>query len=196
MASFMDQFAHPSGWQGSLVGWIMAMKNQERNRWTLQLLQLHPTDHLLEIGFGPGWAVAEAAKQLPKGQVMGVDPSATMLRDASTRNAGAIKAGRVGLRLGNEAPLPFPEAAFNKVMAVNSFQFWAKPMDGLCQVKRVLKTGGRAAITVQPMWVKSDDEARDVGEDLQKQMTEAGFREVTLEILPLKPLCFCALGLK
>jgi ubiquinone/menaquinone biosynthesis C-methylase UbiE len=140
--------------------------------------------------------VAEAAQILTHGQVMGVDMSATMLKDASARNADLIKAGRVGLRLGGESPLPFPDVSFNKVMAVNSFQFWAKPEDGLGQVKRVLKTGGRAAITVQPMWVKSDDEARQVGDGLKQQMLAAGFKEVALEVLPLKPLCFCAAGLK
>ncbi len=196
MAFFMEQFAHPRGVLGSIAGWLLLVRNKERNRWTLNLLQMRPTDQVLEIGFGPGWAVAEAAKLVSRGGVTGIDPSETMLKDASARNAAAIRAGQVRLRLGSESPLPFAESAFDKVLAVNSFQFWSNAQSGLSEVRRVLRSGGRVAITVQPMWVKSDEEARQVGADLKRQLSEAGFQSVRLEMLPLQPLCFCAVGVK
>jgi hypothetical protein len=50
------QFRRPTGLLGRLAGWIMANRpsNIERNRWTVDLLNVQPSDHVLEIGFGPG----------------------------------------------------------------------------------------------------------------------------------------------
>src|SRR5258706_15068916 len=95
MQSLLKQFSLPQGFLGRVAGWLMLVRNKERNRWTLQLLKLRPTDAVLEIGFGPGWALAEAAQALTKGRMSGVDPSATMLEEASRRNAKAIRAGQV-----------------------------------------------------------------------------------------------------
>lgn len=196
MPSFNEQFAHPQGLLGSLAGWLMLLKNRQRNLWTLDLLQLKPTDYVLEIGFGPGWAIEQAAKRVPRGQVAGIDASATMLKDASRRNAAAIRAGRVQLQLGTEAPLPFADRTFESVFAVNSFQFWKEPCRGLSEVQRVLKLDGWLALTVQPMWAKTDEEATAYATSVKAQIAEAGFANVRIETLHLSPLCFCILGYK
>ncbi len=54
------QFRQPRGLPGQLAGLVMAMRpsNRARNRWTVELLDLQPGDRLLEIGFGPGLAIA------------------------------------------------------------------------------------------------------------------------------------------
>jgi ubiquinone/menaquinone biosynthesis C-methylase UbiE len=196
MASFNEQFAHPQGPLGSVAGWLMAFKNRQRNSWTLDLLKLQPTDHILEIGFGPGWAIEQAAKRLPRGHVDGVDTSATILKDASNRNAKAIRNGQVRLQTGSETPLPFNDGSFNKVFAVNSFQFWNEPEKGLLDVLRVLKPGGLLAVTVQPMWIKTDEDALRYGGEVQHQIVRAGFVNVRVEALYLKPLCLCIIGHK
>jgi SAM-dependent methyltransferase len=47
--------------------------------WVLDLLDLQPSDTLLEIGPGPGVGVELAATRAPRGRVVGVDRSETML---------------------------------------------------------------------------------------------------------------------
>ncbi len=74
-----SQFTNPHGLIGHLVGFIMAFENRERNRWALSLLNILPTDGLLEIGFGPGWAIQHASRIAVAGWVAGVDRSATMV---------------------------------------------------------------------------------------------------------------------
>jgi ubiquinone/menaquinone biosynthesis C-methylase UbiE len=160
----------------------------------LDLLELRPAEHVLEIGFGPGWAIEQAAKRVPHGQVFGLDASATMLNDATSRNAAAIRTGQVQLQLGTEAPLPFANRTFESVFAVNSFQFWKDPRRGLLEVQRVLKTDGRLAITIQPMWVKTNEEATEYATSVKTQIVEAGFDRVHIETLRLTPLCFCIIG--
>jgi len=185
---FNAQFAHPEGWLGRLVGVILAMKNRERNAWTLSLLDIQPNDQVLEIGFGPGQAIQEVAKLTPNGAVAGIDLSAVMVEQASKRNAATIRSGRVHLQQGAESPLPFDANKFNKVFAVNSMQFWSNRMAGLQEVMRVLKPGGRVAITIQPMWAKTEEEVQTVAEQLVSQLKRVGFKQVRLETKQIKPI--------
>src|ERR1700750_2396976 len=98
MESFYAQFEHPTGVLGWLVGILMGWETRERNAWAVCALQLQPTDNVLEIGFGPGNAIAEAAKTARF--VAGIDHSEVMLRQASQLNARAIHEGRVELKRG------------------------------------------------------------------------------------------------
>ena len=183
-----SQFAHPRGWLGRLVGVILAWKNRERNAWAISLLDLQPDDRVLEIGFGPGQAIQEVAKSIPNGFVAGMDISEVMVEQASKRNAAAIRAGRVSLKQGGESPLPFQDASFHKVFAVNSMQFWSNPNAGLQEIRRVLKLGGRLVIIIQPMWAKTNEEVRSVGEKLELQLRQTGFKQVRLESWQMKPI--------
>ncbi|HEV8247914.1 MAG TPA: class I SAM-dependent methyltransferase, partial [Polyangiaceae bacterium] len=86
------------------------------------------------------------------GRVSGVDVSAEMLRQASRRNRAAVRAGQVELALSGASDLPFDAAAFDAVYSTNSAQFWPDLELGMREVFRVLASGGRAVIVVQPMW--------------------------------------------
>src|SRR5262245_31617235 len=118
----MRQFGHPRGVLGHGVGWLLATRssNRERNAWVVSQLDIQPTDRVLEIGFGPGLAIREASLKAVDGVVCGVDHSELMVRQASKRNAAAISAGRVDLRVGSAEELPDFGAQFDKIYAVNS----------------------------------------------------------------------------
>src|SRR5258708_8614541 len=73
-----------------------------------------------------------------------------MLRQARRRNAGAIRAGRVDLRLATADRLPNFDAQFDKVLAVNSMGFWDDPVACLRAARSLLRPGGRIAIASQP----------------------------------------------
>ena len=60
----------------------MAIVNREPNRIAIDALQIEPTDVVLELGFGPGRAIAELASLAYAGLVLGIDQSAAMIRQA------------------------------------------------------------------------------------------------------------------
>jgi ubiquinone/menaquinone biosynthesis C-methylase UbiE len=181
----MSQFGHPRGLAGRVVGAIMAFENRERNAWAVRLLDVGPADRALEIGFGPGLAIAHLTRLAADGLVAGVDSSGVMVRQARARNAAAIRAGRADLRLGSADALPFPDADFDKVLAVNSLHHWPDPAAGLREVRRVLRPGGLVAIVEQPR-AAGADQVRERRSTLAAQLTTAGFARVQVECRQLR----------
>jgi len=58
------------------------------------LLAVEPNARVLELGCGPGVAMAALAERAVDGLVVGVDHSPIMIRQARRRNAAAVAAGR------------------------------------------------------------------------------------------------------
>ncbi len=145
-----SQYRCPSGEMGRRVGQGMAAGHLPENLWAIRQIAPQPTDHILEVGFGPGVAVEEIAEQLTTGLVAGIDLSQTMVDEAAKRNAEAIRTGRVDLRYGRASNLPFPDASFDKAFSVHSIYFRPEPVKVLQELQRVLKPGGLLAITTLP----------------------------------------------
>lgn len=176
-----QQFRQPAGFLGRLAGYFFRF-NLEGIDWTISLLEIQPNDHVLEIGVGPGHGIQQVARLPGNGRVAGVDFSDTMLQQASRRNAAAIAAGKVELRLGDASALPFPDNSFHKVFATNVVYFWKDPLANLREIRHVMKPGGRLALYVI---AKEDLQKFKVtqtgvyhlytGEELAGLLTQAGF---------------------
>jgi ubiquinone/menaquinone biosynthesis C-methylase UbiE len=138
----MRMFGRPEGVLGRLGGVIMARVNRDAATQAIELLDVHPDDKILEVGFGPGVAVQLLLQLVPTGSVAGVDRSQEMVRQAADRNADARRSRRVDLRLGSVERLPFADEAFDKALAINSMQAWPDAHAGLREILRVLKHGG------------------------------------------------------
>ncbi len=61
------------------------LSNVGRSRWAAQLLDVQPTDRVLELGCGPGVALATLAAHATQGLVVGVDHSQVMIGQARRR---------------------------------------------------------------------------------------------------------------
>jgi ubiquinone/menaquinone biosynthesis C-methylase UbiE len=185
-----NQFRKPSGLLGRLIGNGMARGNESEARWTIDLLNIQPHTRALEIGFGPGVAIEYAAKQAPEGHVSGIDYSKTMLQIARKRNASAIRTGLVDLTYGDVHSLPYKDAAFDRAVTIHCIYFWAEPTMCLREVRRVLRTNGVLAITIQPKdkWIRRRPPA-DVftlysSSEVAQLVADAGFRNARIEAYP------------
>ncbi len=199
------QFRKPSGLFGRFIGNGMARGNEYDARWTVSLLGIQPESRVLEIGFGPGVSTHYAAEKAPKGFVAGIDHSETMVQAARRRNAAAIKAGRIDLKQGDVASLPYADESFDKAFSIHSIYFWAKPVECLQELRRVLKPGGLLAITIQPKDKWTELQRREsrlrtlyFSTDLAAMFSDAGFRDVRVEVCPEQDKFpgECVLGVK
>jgi SAM-dependent methyltransferase len=156
---------------------------------------VQPASQVLEIGFGPGVAVAELVRA-GAGHVYGIDHSAVMLRQASRRNAAAIRAGRVTLACApvDQIP-PALDGPFDAILAVNSLAFWPAPAERLAELRRRLAPGGRVAIVSQPRCHGATaGTSRSAAGDIENLLRGAGFTQMSTQTLPLSPPVICVLA--
>src|SRR5262245_8935250 len=142
----MRMFGLPKGVLGRLGGIVMARMNHDAAVQVIELLDVRPDDKILEIGFGPGVAIQLLLDRVPAGSIAGVDQSQEMVRQASARNADALRSRRVDLRYGSVERLPFPDESFDRALAIKSMQVWPNAGAGLQEIRRVLKPGGTLAL--------------------------------------------------
>jgi ubiquinone/menaquinone biosynthesis C-methylase UbiE len=170
-----QQFAKPEGPLGWVVGHAMAIKNRERSEFVFSLLDLQPSDHVLEIGFGPGADLSRASRQAAF--IAGIDHS------------DVIRDGRVQVQLGSVYTLPFPDASFDKIFAINAAQFWKDLPAALAEISRVLKPRGLLTLAIQPRQKgATEDHVHHAARAFAAAMQKAGFSALQTESRAMKPV--------
>jgi ubiquinone/menaquinone biosynthesis C-methylase UbiE len=131
---------HPgfAGPKGLFIALILLMVGRTRSRLVADLASLSSSDHVVDIGCGPGNSVRAAARR--GAHVTGVDPAGLMLRLARivTRDRS-----RITWVQGTAENLPVPEHSATVVWSVATVHHWADVTAGLAEVRRVLSPGGR-----------------------------------------------------
>jgi ubiquinone/menaquinone biosynthesis C-methylase UbiE len=131
---------HPgfSGLTGLLVGLVMLIAGRGRARLPVDLAPLSDTDHVVDIGCGPGRSARKAAHR--GAQVIGVDPAPVMLRLARTFTR---KLPAVSWLRGAAEQVPVPDCWATVVWSVATVHHWRNVTAGLTEVRRVLASGGK-----------------------------------------------------
>jgi SAM-dependent methyltransferase len=145
------QFGRPEGLLGRLAGRIMATRgsNIERSLRTVDLLDVQPEHRVLEVGHGPGIALAALADKVHDGSIVGLDHSELMHRQAARRNRQTLEDGRLALIVGEIEDLD-PAVPFDRIMLVNVAMFWEDPTESFRSLSDLLAPGGVMAVTHQP----------------------------------------------
>jgi ubiquinone/menaquinone biosynthesis C-methylase UbiE len=100
--------------------------------------------HALDVGTGTGLVAHQVAAKVSPGAVIGIDLSDRMLSIARS------KQGKHTQFLGMAAErLVFRPETFDLVTIGDSLAYFADPGDALSEAHRVLKTGGRLAVSCQ-----------------------------------------------
>src|SRR6202035_4885276 len=95
-------------------------------------------DRLLDVACGSGLAVELARLRGASGS--GIDASARLVAVARDRNPGC------DIRVGDMHALPWDPASFDLVTSFRGI--WGTTPEGVAEIHRVLRPGGRVAITV------------------------------------------------
>jgi SAM-dependent methyltransferase len=164
---------------------LMNRHNARMNAYAVELLELRPFDHVLEIGFGGG--VNLPTLMDGAAFVAGVDPSPDVVRRASARFSKAVSSGRAVFREGSVESIPFDEARFGKICTVNTVYFWRSLEAGFTEIRRVLAPDGRLAVGFLPkqwmdrMGVPPDIFTAREPEDVAAALKSARFTDVRIE---------------
>lgn len=193
----LTQFHEPTGAVGHVVGWIMGRRssNVARNRWAVRLLDVQPTDRVIELGCGPGVALAAIATRASRGMVVGVDHSQVMIRQARRRNRAAVRAGRVRLVRAPVGRLSIGDGPFDAALAVNTVGMWPDQITRLRELAALLRPGGRIALVSQPRCPGATAATSAAAADeLARLLAEAGFEHLRTDMLDLDPPAACVIG--
>lgn len=107
---------------------------------TVEKMNLHGDETILDLGCGNGWAVRELAARVPMGTVVGIDISDKMIREATEKSR---EIDNVEFYATSADELPFPDEKFDHILSVESFYYYPNLEPVLEEIKRVLKPGCR-----------------------------------------------------
>ncbi len=139
-----QQARKPSGFIGRfLMSTVFRKGNNDLNNFVAEALNLQPSNHVLEIGFGPGKLINKMASIITHGHIEGIDFSEAMFSEAIKNNKQFISSNRVTIQKGDCRKLSFSNETFDKVCSVNTIYFWSPPEIYLSEIFRVLKPGGK-----------------------------------------------------
>jgi ubiquinone/menaquinone biosynthesis C-methylase UbiE len=143
---FAKQFRKPSGIFGKYISKKLFKMNATTNDWVIENCNIKSSDQILELGYGPGYAIEKIASVLNTGKVYGIDFSTLMHKHASRQNRKHIRTGKVELISGSVENMTFPDDHFDLVFGVNIVYFWSDPAKEIDEILRVLKPGGRLVL--------------------------------------------------
>ena len=110
----------------------------------VDLAQPQKGEHVLDVGTGTGLVAHLVAPRVSPGSVIGIDLSDNMLAIARTKKARNVQF------LGMAAErLVFKPETFDLVTMGQALAYLSDPTDGLAEAHRVLRAGGRLAVSSQ-----------------------------------------------
>jgi ubiquinone/menaquinone biosynthesis C-methylase UbiE len=152
-----QQCRKPTSLPGRLFVWIMNRSHREVTRWGFERVVIGEESTILDVGCGGGKTIQMLADLATRGTVYGVDYSRQSVAASRRLNAQGIRDGRVDILQGSVSRLPFPDATFDVVSAIETHYYWPSPVDDMREVRRVLKPGGRFLLIAETYKGRSFD---------------------------------------
>jgi ubiquinone/menaquinone biosynthesis C-methylase UbiE len=135
------------GMEGMVAKWYAAntaeVLNEYRDLAMRIANQLPQGSSVLEVAPGPGYFCIELAR-LGSYAITGLDISRTFVKMAAKKAEEADVT--VSFNQGSASNMPFPRGSFDFLLCRAAFKNFAKPVDALREMCRVLKPGGRGLI--------------------------------------------------
>jgi SAM-dependent methyltransferase len=138
---------------------------------------LRPGVSLLDCGCGPGSITVDLADLVAPGEVVGIDIAAVQVERA-TALAAERGVGNVRFQVGSVYELPFPDAYFDVVFSCYMVEHLREPLNALREMRRVLRSGGIAAVRDGDyevgLWEPSTPLLRDLQALFQRAREQSG----------------------
>ncbi|WKN49979.1 trans-aconitate 2-methyltransferase [Nocardioides sp. Arc9.136] len=152
-----------------------------RIRWAVDFMDVQPSDHVLEIGCGPGAGVEAICAKLESGsgKMFAIDRSESGVDRTKRRNQKHVDAGRLTVRQIDLATLRVPVKRLNKVFAFNVNLFWVRDCaDEIALLHERLLPGGAVFLFFE---VKFPDQVQEMIAKASASLAQGGFRVSVVE---------------
>ena len=173
----VNQCLKPQGLLGRLVIWNMNQRHSGVTDWGLSHIAVHPHDIILDAGCGGGRTISKLAVMASAGKVYGIDFSPESVAVAQKTNAQLIRAGRVEIKEASVSELPFPEALFDLITAVETHFWWPDPSNDVRELTRTLKPGG-TLVLIAELYLGATTKMAQLAE---KHLPQTGMKLMTVE---------------
>jgi SAM-dependent methyltransferase len=205
-------------WSAAAPAWDRWFSRYEHEfgpmmRWCCDAARLAPGMQVLDVACGTGLPALWAAERVhPGGRVTGIDLSAAML-GVARRRADAVPLPNVEFLEMDGEQLEFPDDSFDALLCACGVMFFPDAIGALGEMRRVLRRGGRLAVTawddpvrspfltiggraIAPFFPPAPPDPRAPGGfrfaqpgSLQAALEEAGFSDITVESRPMTITC-------
>jgi len=148
-AYLIRQAGRPDRFAGRWFAARMNASHSALTDWALAALGALPDARILDVGCGGGRTVAKLVARSHGPSVHGVDiaPGSVLLtRDT---NAQAIAQRRASVVRAAVSRLPYSDATFGLVTAIETHYYWPTPENDLREVVRTLAPGGRVLVVAE-----------------------------------------------
>jgi SAM-dependent methyltransferase len=114
----------------------------------IRRLTLAGGERILDVGCGDGKVTAEIAGLVPRGSVLGIDPSHNMI-DFASRNFATGERPNLGFEVADARRMTY-RSEFDLVVSFNALHWVPEQEDALRCIRAALKSGGRALLRLVP----------------------------------------------
>ena len=182
---FFTQCAHPEGRMGRMMLRFMNFGHAPLTNWGLSHVTFHEGMTMLDIGCGGGATLQRLLKRSSNAKAYGIDISEESVAKAKEVNKELLDK-QAFVSQGTASQLPYEDAKFDLVTAVETVYFWPELPKCLKEVHRVMKHGAQFAIMVEvpdpdSMWTKVvEGMTAYTPEELKSLLDDAGFTQTAI----------------
>lgn len=183
---FLSNCKKPKGKFGKMIVSAMNKGHAPLALWAFEVCPLKDGESVLDVGCGGGGNLVRILERCPKSRADGIDYSEESV--ACSRKATKKYADRCSILCGDAMRLPYRDETYDRAVSFESIYFWPDPVQGLKEMLRVLKKGGKVILASEmtdpekgKIWTKRcEGMTIYTAEELAALMKKAGFSDIKI----------------
>jgi len=174
-------------WNSETAEWYAAnYGDYPTNKLAVEQLDIPEQSTIVDVGCGTGSALRYAAAKVKNGNLIGIDPVPRMIEIAKDITKKTEINNQIIFKVGSAEDLPVEDSLADIVFAFDSIDHWKDIQQGLKEILRILKPGGRFII-VKDLSVPGAKKALN---GLEHKLGTARFAIGTKEIIKTDEVSF------
>ena len=186
LKKFLNNCKKPTGKFGKMIVSAMNRGHAPLALWAVEVCPLKNGESVLDVGCGGGGNLARILERCPESRADGIDYSEESV--ACSRKVTRKYADRCSILCGDAMRLPYQDDTYDRAVAFESIYFWPDPVQGLKEMLRVLKKGGKAILASEmtdpekgKIWTnRCEGMTIYTAEELSSFMEKAGFSDIKI----------------